>query len=276
MSLPAGFGSNLLRRALTALVVLPLLLFALLRGPALLGVSIVALAVLLGLFEFYALLAKRGLEPFRKTGLLLAGLIFLEELRPLGLGAPLWPLVAVLLLTAALRRAGDLERTVPSSAGTFLGATYLGALGGAMAGLLLLAPAAQGGFRLLLLLGIVMVSDTFAFFVGHALGRHRLAPALSPGKTVEGALGGLVGGALGAWLVRALGLPGLPLRHALLLGVTVAAMGIIGDLLESLLKRWAGVKDSGNLFPGHGGMLDRLDSLLFGAPVLYYYFVLCR
>ena len=260
---------------LTALVVLPALVAVLLMGPPLVGVSIIGLCLLLGLFEFYALLGARSLQPFRTTGVLLTSLIFLEQLRPLALGASLWPFVALLLLTAALRRVGDLARTVPSSAGTFLGATYLGALGGAMAGLLLLAPAGQGGWRVLLLLGIVMISDSFAYFVGHALGRHRLAPTLSPGKTVEGALGGLLGGALGAWLLRELGLPGLPLLHALLLGVTVAAMGIVGDLFESLLKRWAGVKDSGNLFPGHGGMLDRLDSLLFGAPVLYYYFVLC-
>jgi phosphatidate cytidylyltransferase len=118
-----------------------------------------------------------------------------------------------------------------------------------------------------------MVSDTLAFFAGRAFGRRRLAPALSPGKTVEGALGGLVGGVAGAFGIRALGLPLLPPWHALGLGLLVAAFGIVGDLDESLLKRWAGVKDSGTLFPGHGGMLDRLDALLFGAPVLYYYFL---
>jgi len=96
---------------------------------------------------------------------------------------------------------------------------------------------------------------------------------VSPGKTVEGAAGGIVGGVVGALGVRALGLPSLPLTDALFLGVLVAGLGIVGDLDESLLKRWAGVKDSGTLFPGHGGMLDRLDSLLFGAPILYYYFV---
>src|SRR5258705_13461195 len=118
-----------------------------------------------------------------------------------------------------------------------------------------------------------MGSDTLAFFVGHALGRRKLAPRISPGKTIEGALGGLIGGVSGALLVRWLGLPGLPLAHAPLLGALVAGFGICGDLVESLLKRWAGGKDSGALLPGHGGMLDRIDSLLFGAPVLYYYFL---
>src|SRR5262249_18467098 len=130
-----------------------------------------------------------------------------------------------------------------------------------------------GPWRVTLLLAIIMASDTLAYFVGHAWGRRSLAPVVSPSKTVEGAMGGLVGGVLGALAVRSLGLPGLPVLHAAALGVVVAALGIVGDLDESLLKRWAGVKDSGTLFPGHGGMLDRLDSLLFGAPVLYYYFL---
>jgi phosphatidate cytidylyltransferase len=124
----------------------------------------------------------------------------------------------------------------------------------------------------MLLLGVIMGSDTLAYFVGHAVGRHRLAPALSPGKTVEGAFGGLLGGVLGALVVRHLGLGAVSVAAAVLLGLLTAGAGMLGDLFESLLKRWAGVKDSGRLFPGHGGALDRLDSLLFGAPVLYYYF----
>ena len=121
-----------------------------------------------------------------------------------------------------------------------------------------------------------MAADTAAFFVGHAFGRHPLASRVSPGKTVEGAVGGVLGGVAGALAVRALGLPGLPFAPAAALGVGVAVLGIVGDLVESLIKRWAGVKDSGALFPGHGGMLDRIDSLLFGAPVLYYYFLYFR
>jgi phosphatidate cytidylyltransferase len=131
----------------------------------------------------------------------------------------------------------------------------------------------EGAVRVALLLAIIMASDTAAFFVGYAWGRRRLAPDVSPHKTVEGALGGLLGGVAGAMAIRVLGMPHLPVLHTVGLGISVAALGIVGDLDESLLKRWAGVKDSGTLFPGHGGMLDRLDSLLFGAPVLYYYFL---
>jgi phosphatidate cytidylyltransferase len=187
-----------------------------------------------------------------------------------------WPLAAVLLLGVTLLPGRDLIDRVPSAAVTLLGAVYLGTLGGTIAALRTLEPVAYGPWRIVLLLAIIMVSDTLAFFSGHVFGRHRLAPALSPGKTVEGALGGLVGGAVGAFAVRGIGLPSLPPTHTLALGLLVAALGIVGDLDESLLKRWAGVKDSGTLFPGHGGMLDRIDSLLFGAPILYYYFICVR
>jgi phosphatidate cytidylyltransferase len=188
---------------------------------------------------------------------------------------PFAPLGVLLLLTFALSRGADFE-SVSAAAATLLGAVYVGALGGTIAALRLVPPAEQGPWRILMLLVVIMASDTLAFFVGHAFGRRRLAPAVSPGKSVEGALGGIAGGVIGAFIVRHLGLPEMPALHAAAVGAAVAAMGIVGDLDESLLKRWAGVKDSGALFPGHGGMLDRLDSLLFGAPVLYYYFQYVR
>jgi phosphatidate cytidylyltransferase len=271
LKVPPGFGRNVARRIATAVVVLPPLLAALFLGPPLLGVGVVAAAVLVGMWEFCALLEAGGLRPFRGTGLVLAAALFAEVAWPGR--APVGPLAALLLLGVALGRAPAGPGAIPSAAGTLLGALYLGALGGTLGALRVIEPASEGAWRLVLLLAIVMLSDSVAFFVGHAWGRHRLAPRLSPGKSVEGALGGLAGGVLGALAVRSIGLPSLPLSHAVLLGVGVSTVGIVGDLDESLLKRWAGVKDSGTLFPGHGGMLDRLDSLLFGGPVLYYYFL---
>jgi phosphatidate cytidylyltransferase len=259
---------------LTAAVALPALLAVFFVGPPPLGVAVIGLFLVLGLVEFYELLRARGLQPLRKTGVVLLAVIFAEELYPALQAPAVWPLVALILFTSTLQRARDLAQAVPSAAGTLLGAAYLGALGGSMAGLLLLPPLWQGPRRVLLLMAIVMGADCLAFFTGHAFGRHKLAPRLSPGKTVEGALGGLAGGLAGALLVRAYQMPWLDLWAAAALGVIVAALGTLGDLSESLLKRWAGVKDSGTLFPGHGGVLDRLDSLLFGAPVLYYYFSL--
>lgn len=270
-----GFVPNLARRVLTALVALPALVALLLFAPPSLAVALIASALAVGLFEFFGLLRARGIRPLHGVGFLLAAALFLDVASPGLLALPLAPLGALVLLTGTLRRGGDLE-SVSAAAATLLGVVYLGALGGSIAALRLLPPVEEGAWRLLLLLVTVMASDTMAFFVGHALGRHPLAPTISPAKSVEGALGGLVGGVLGALAVRHMGLPELPLGHAVALGAAVAAMGIVGDLEESLFKRWAGVKDSGTLLPGHGGMLDRLDGLLFGAPLLYYYFEYAR
>jgi phosphatidate cytidylyltransferase len=268
--------SNLSRRVATAVVALPLLLLAIHRGPAALTLGIVALAVLLGLLEFYRLLEAGGVRPFRAAGLLVTALAFVEVAAPSRSPASALPLVALVLLGALLPRCGDLPASVPAAGGTLLGALYLGGLGGSLAALRSMSPDSQGAWRLTLLLAIVMGSDTFAFFLGHAVGRLRLAPRISPGKTVEGALAGLLGGVAGATAARSLGLPTLPVPATLMLGALTAGCGILGDLVESLVKRWAGVKDSGALLPGHGGVLDRLDSLLFGAPVLYYYFLYSR
>jgi phosphatidate cytidylyltransferase len=269
-----SFAANLARRVATAAVALPLLLAVFFLGPPLLGAAVVAVAVVVGMWEFFGLMKARGLAPFHVPGAVLLAAIFIEVARPVVVPASLWPVVALVALLGLVPRGSDFASTVPSAALTLLGTAYLGALGGAVAALRLLPPDRDGAWRIVLLLAIVMVGDTAAFFVGNAAGRHKLAPAISPGKTVEGALGGLAGGVAAAAAVRALALPSLPLGHALLLGLGVAGLGIAGDLVESVLKRWAGVKDSGVLFPGHGGMLDRLDSILFGAPVLYYYFSL--
>jgi phosphatidate cytidylyltransferase len=268
-----GFAVNLARRVATAVVVLPLLLAAFFLGPPLLAAGIAAVAVVIGLGEFFALMKARGLAPFPVPGVVLLAAIFVDVARPV-VPASLWPAVALVILATLLPRGADFATTVPSAALTLLGAAYLGSLGGSVAALRLLHPDTDGAWRLVLLLAIVMGSDTAAFFAGNAVGRHKLAPGISPGKTIEGAVGALLGGVAAAAIVRSLGMPSVPMAHALLLGLAVSVLGIAGDLVESLLKRWAGVKDSGALFPGHGGMLDRLDSVLFGAPVLYYYFAL--
>ena len=268
--------SDLGARVATAAVGLPLLLAGLLFGPPILAVAIVAAAVLLGAAELFTLLSAGGMAPSRPAGFLLVCLVFVDVARPGMFPASAWPLVGVLVMGAMLMRSRDIALAVPAGAATLLGAAYLGGLGGSIAALRVLPPVELGAWRLLLLLAIVMGADTAAFFVGSAVGRHKLAPAISPGKTIEGLVGGLAGGVLGAVIVRWAGLHSLPLAHAVGLGLGVAALGTAGDLAESLLKRWAGVKDSGALFPGHGGMLDRLDSLLFAGPVLYYYFVQVR
>lgn len=122
-----------------------------------------------------------------------------------------------------------------------------------------------------LLLTITWAGDTGAYFAGRAFGRHKLFERVSPKKTWEGAAGGMVAAILGAGVVKTLGLPGLPWLHCVLLAILVDAVGITGDLVESMLKRSFGVKDSGSIMPGHGGLLDRVDALLFTAPVAWIY-----
>jgi phosphatidate cytidylyltransferase len=127
----------------------------------------------------------------------------------------------------------------------------------------------KGSRGLFLLMLTVIVSDTAQYYTGRRFGRRQLAPEVSPKKTIEGAIGGFVFGTLLLTVVGRWWLPDVPLPIRVVLGATVVALGIGGDLFESMLKRSAGVKDSSSLIPGHGGVLDRLDALLFAAPVYY-------
>ena len=115
-------------------------------------------------------------------------------------------------------------------------------------------------------------SDTFAYFVGSAIGRHKLCPSISPNKTIEGFVGSLVG--TSAAIVGVGTFLGLPTGQTALLGLLLAVFATLGDLVESVLKRYVGIKDSGNLIPGHGGVLDRFDSVLLTAPLIYYFAVI--
>ena len=154
---------------------------------------------------------------------------------------------------------------------TLLGIVYVTYLGGFLV-------ATRNGFDAGLstrLLGffflVIFASDIGAYFAGRALGKHKLAPAISPGKTVEGWIGGLLFAAGGAAIASATFFKELPFQWSIPLAIVLAVVGVLGDLAESAMKRGAGAKDAASILPGHGGFLDRLDSLLFGAPVLYYF-----
>lgn len=121
-----------------------------------------------------------------------------------------------------------------------------------------------------------MAGDSAGYFVGHAIGKHKLIPRVSPGKTVEGAAGIVLGNVVAGVLAKALLLPSLSWTEVMLLAVLQGTLGQIGDLCESVMKRTYGIKDSGRLFPGHGGVLDRIDSLVFPVAGMYYYVALCR
>lgn len=186
------------------------------------------------------------------------------------------PEALILVLLALVVSAGALAlasgppdpAAINRAAAAFMAPLYVGLPLGALAAVRIVA----GARGVLLLIAIVALSDTAQFYVGRLAGRRKLAPAISPAKTVEGAAGGIIVAAVagGLLLPRALGAPA-PLTPAggMLLGIGLAGFGIVGDLFESLLKRSAGVKDSSSLIPGHGGVLDRIDSYLFAAPLFY-------
>ena len=131
----------------------------------------------------------------------------------------------------------------------------------------------HGRYWVLMVLIMTMVCDSAAYFVGTALGKHRLYPAISPKKSIEGAVGGFVGSVMSAVLICPWLIADTSLSVACVVGVVVGILGQLGDLFESMIKRNADTKDSGTIFPGHGGMLDRLDSLLFALPGVYLYLV---
>jgi phosphatidate cytidylyltransferase len=177
-----------------------------------------------------------------------------------------------LSLGLGLSKGGSLERVLPGSSATLLGLIYIPATLGLLVAVRSNVALAGGAHHwIFFFLLVVWLGDTGAYYVGRTLGRHKLAPRVSPKKTVEGSVGGLLGNALAALLSKKIFLPGASLASLLVLGGIIGVASQLGDLAESALKRGAGVKDSSNLLPGHGGLLDRIDGILFAAPVLFGY-----
>jgi phosphatidate cytidylyltransferase len=272
-------------RIATAAVGIPLALLVIWVGGWPLAV-VVALIAVLGIGEFMRL--RRANHRYTiGFGYVLSPLLVLgaalvqphyagEGCRYEGLALYLAGGLASALLLPLLERRSEMRWVSPEFASMILGLFYVPFLLGYMLLLRSIAPGTVrhtpvpvGAALLFLAIGACWVTDAAAYLVGRKIGRHKLAPKISPGKTIEGGVAGLVGavlfvGALGTWV-------GLPIWSAALLGVTLGVVGQLGDLFESWLKRRAGVKDSGALLPGHGGVLDRFDSLLFVAPVAYYW-----
>lgn len=263
-------GTAIRQRLLTAAVGLPLLiLFVVKAGPGLFS-GLICMLGAIGLHEFYAMALPRerrgeALLAVALGTLLAATLLFCPDARA-GLGM----LVAAMLALAVLFlfRYRSLETVGRDLALSAFGLCYVPLL---LSHAGLLRHLEHGREWVFLVLLTVMASDSLAYFVGVTLGRHRLYAAISPKKSIEGAVGGLAGGVLGTLAAKLWLLPQLGPVDVLMLGLGVGAFSQIGDLVESMLKRSFGVKDSGTIVPGHGGLLDRLDSLLFAFPATYYY-----
>jgi phosphatidate cytidylyltransferase len=257
-----GRWAALGRRVVTAAVGAPLLLVVVWLGRWPLWVLTWLLA-LVGSMEFSGLLRLRELDlPVWAIGTLttgfLAGTIF---------HWPMWPLVAALFFLAALFGLGgsDNQRGFLTGVSALFGALYIGGLFGF---LLRLRESSHGLLATVFVFVVVWVTDAAAYFAGRSFGRHPLLPRVSPGKTWEGSLTGLLAGVAVAALLFAATHRGL--GEGALVGAAVSVAGQIGDLVESNFKRFVGAKDSGTVLPGHGGVLDRFDSALFALPAAYY------
>lgn len=290
-SRPRKTASNLQLRILTAVVLIPAVIYVIFKGGYWV-LATVEIVTILGLSEFYQLIEAKGAHPLRGFGTIAGA--SLPVVAFLGNEYHVTILMSAVLLGVMVAQLGKarISDALASISGTFFGVFYVGWLMShaivlrdfhrvaqgkwgdvAVAGIL----PEVGVFYLLFTASIVIGGDAGAYFSGRAYGRHKLAPTISPGKTVEGALGAVVAGVAVGYACKAAFeflIPGVTAQIGWVLcgvlAVLLAIVGIIGDLVESLLKRDAAVKDTGMLLPGTGGILDRVDSNLLAIPVMYY------
>jgi phosphatidate cytidylyltransferase len=254
----------LLTRVLSALVLAPIVIALILIGE---WVFAVALAIALGVaaWEFTRMMQRSGFQPAWIISLALIAALVLDAQWPDRRLAP-----AAISLTLIASLTWHLAHRTPSVTAdwalAFAGGLYIGWAGRSA---VLIRSLERGGLWLLLVLVGVWLADSGAYLIGSRIGRHKMTPTLSPKKSWEGLLGGMAFGVIGNGLfAAALGLPSI---HGAALGLLGGTIGTLGDLSISMMKRQAGVKDSGNLIPGHGGVLDRIDSLLLGVIAGYLY-----
>lgn len=256
------------RRIYTILVLAPLLYAIIRYSPPLAFSGVVVLAGGLALFEFYRLcFGARSHSWLIGIGLTGFAALILGTHRS-DIIVPTLLATLVCIISVPLLRRSPLEQSLRDGAMTLFGVLYLGLTLGTLSMTRLLP---LGEWLIFFLLLVTWASDTGAYLVGTLYGRHRLAPTISPKKTVEGLVGGLIAAIIAGYAARWWFLPELSGLDCLILATLLTIAGLWGDLTESAMKRSVGMKDSGGILPGHGGMLDRLDSLLFTAPVFYYY-----
>ncbi len=258
-----------LKRWLTAIVVLPLLIVLIRYGGEPAFAMLVVVVSLLGLWEYYVMVLPTGQDIFRWTGLV-AGFLLLSVLYIYGVQAAS-AVIAILFIGISivlLLRFGKGDSISDILARLIFGVIYIPFF---LAHLILIRNQDNGIAWTFFALFVVFALDTGAYYVGTYAGRHKLYPAVSPKKTWEGAAGGLLGALFVGALFKTLFFTELAWLHLIVLTMCMGIFGGIGDLVESMIKRSMNIKDSGRLLPGHGGILDRIDALLFVAPIVYYY-----
>ncbi|MFZ5875244.1 MAG: phosphatidate cytidylyltransferase [Nitrospirota bacterium] len=266
-------------RIVTALVALPILYAALVWSPPLLFASLIGVVAAFAQTELYTMALPAGEArtwgagrvPVFAAGVL-AGVVLLGLMALAATGSASFPAALTAMVggiaVVALTCGRDLRVAGPDAAFALFGVWYVAWLLGHTVWLRGLP---GGAWLVVFALWVTWIADAAAYYVGKTWGRTALAPRVSPKKTVAGAVGAVAGGAIAALAAAAWFVDALSFGEAAALGAAAAVVGIVGDLFESLIKRGAGVKDSGGLIPSHGGVLDKIDGLLFTAPVIYYY-----
>lgn len=265
-----------MKRILSAAVAIPILLFTIWSPVPYFFVALAAVAVFIALNEFYNLASRIGINAHHVAGYLagggvLAGFVF----NRLDVAVAVITVLVIVSFAMQLAKPDELKTALASVAATVLGVVYVALLAGFLVGVRMIEDTPHttklASKLLTTFFAMVIFTDTGAYYAGRSLGRNKLAPRISPGKTIEGFIGGLVAAIAVGALCKYIFFPELNLIHALILGGLIGLIGPVGDLSESMLKRGSDVKDSGAIMPGHGGILDRVDSVLFCAPLLYYY-----
>jgi phosphatidate cytidylyltransferase len=272
-------------RILTALLLIPPVIYLIGWSPKWVLLVAVIVTVELCLYEFFKICQHAGFKPLSVVAYLasaaLCAVRAVDTSKPEMFSFVLLVAFVLMTLTIALAITRDLKTYLGATATTIFGVAYIGLtlscllplrfsrLGAGSLGLSGTAGATGGRKLMLLLFLVIWADDTFAYLIGRTMGRKMLFPSISPKKTLEGSVAGLVGSLLVAWGFARLFWQTASLKTVILLAGLVALFGQIGDLAESAMKRGANLKDSGSVLPGHGGLLDRVDSLLFGAPVLW-------
>jgi phosphatidate cytidylyltransferase len=263
------------RRVYVALGFVPLFYLLVRYLPPVAFFGVVTVASLLALNEFYHLHFREARVSVG-TGLGLAsGAVLLASLQWPGMLSERAVFIGTLLavLTYRLLAPRPIKDSLADAAVLVFGIVYVTL---PLGHLLLTRALAEGEFLIFFVVLVTWAGDTGAYYSGMTLGKHRLAPTISPNKTIEGLIGGAVVAVLAALLARVWFLPLFTVMDCLAAGLLLTMAGVLGDLAESAMKRSAGVKDSGGLIPAHGGLLDRLDSMLFTAPTFYYYILLFK
>jgi len=265
-----------MKRILTAVIVLPFLIASILIDSLWwVFVLLAVAAMVLGLWEFYLLAKRLQLKPDSTAGYIAGAALVTISLYndPAAILLVQFVIIALIIgtLIAATLRGAPFDKMIASTGATILGVLYVAFLGSHLISIRTGFNPALSRHLLSFFFLVLMGADTGAYYIGRAFGKRKLAPSISPGKTWEGGVGGLLAALAMAALAHFWFFRELPLKYILPLAAVMTVVGVLGDLAESALKRGAGAKDAANILPGHGGILDRLDSLLFNAPLIYYF-----